>query len=132
MSQKKIFALVGSLMICILLVSSACSLFGGQGTGTDQGDTPPELPEDADPLINLAKLDLTLRIGVDFEKIETISVEKVDFSDASLGVPQPGVEYAQVVTPGYIILLSAEGETYQYHASGEMVIQAPEVQEADE
>jgi len=35
------------------------------------------------------------------------------------------VEYTQVITPGYIIMLSSEGEIYEYHASGERVVQVP-------
>jgi hypothetical protein len=51
-------------------------------------------------------------------------IEPKDFPDASLGVPEPGMTYAQVITPGYVILLNAEGETYEYHAAGERVVLA--------
>jgi hypothetical protein len=53
-------------------------------------------------------------------------VEEINFSDASLGVREPGVEYAQVVTPGLIIILESDGEEFEYHASGARVIQVPE------
>jgi hypothetical protein len=54
-----------------------------------------------------------------------VSVEETKFMDASLGVPEPGVEYPALVTPGYIIILDADGDTYEYHASGERVVQVP-------
>ena len=100
---------------------SACS----QAPEQNEGPVPQELPEDTESLVLLAKFDLTIKTGVDLEKISTESIEKTNFSDASLGVAEPGVEYPAVVTPGYIIILKADGEKYEYHASGERVVQVP-------
>ena len=112
-----------TLFLILILAGtlSACSLFGGN----DQSDAP-DLPEDIEDLVMLAKFDLTLKTGVEIEDIATVSVEEVNFSDASLGVRQPGVEYEQVVTPGLIIILEADGEEYEYRASGAKVIQVPD------
>ena len=112
-----------TLFLILILAGtlSACSLFGGN----DQSDAP-DLPEDIESLVMLAKFDLTLKTGVEIEDITTVSVEEVNFSDASLGVRQPGVEYEQVVTPGLIIILEADGEEYEYRASGAKVIQVPD------
>ena len=107
------------LLILLLLAGTACGNKKGQ-------PTPPELPEDVDPLVLLAKFDLTLKTNVDIEKISLVSIEETKFMDASLDVPEPGVEYPAVVTPGYIIILGADGDTYEYHASGERVVQFPE------
>lgn len=123
MRQKSIKMILGSLLICLLLASTACSLGGGQDQDIPEG--PLELPEDADSLVMLAKFDLALRTGADIEKISTESVEETNFADASLDVPEPGVEYTAVVTPGYIIILESGGNTYEYHASGERVVQVP-------
>lgn len=122
MRTTKYWQLLG-LTLLILSLLSACN----PGNG-DMGDPsqPPELPEDLESLVMLAKLDLSLKIGADIEDIKTISVEEINFSDASLGVREPGVEYAQVVTPGLIIMLEVDGKEYEYHASGAKVIQVPE------
>jgi len=40
-------------------------------------------------------------------------------------VPEQGVTYAAVVTPGYIIILEADGNLYEYRASGAKVVQVP-------
>jgi hypothetical protein len=112
-------------LVLILILAgtlSACSLLGG-----DDRPQPPDLPEDLESLVMLAKFDLTLKTGVDIEKITTVSVEEVNFSDTSLGVREPGVEYEQVVTPGLIIILEAAGEEYEYRASGAKVIQVPDL-----
>ena len=39
----------------------------------------------------------------------------MEWSDASLGRPQPGMMYAQVITPGYLVVLEADGQQYTYH-----------------
>ena len=114
-------------LVLILLLAgtlSACSLFGGDD---QDGSQPPELPEDLESLVMLAKFDLTLKTGVDIEKITTVSVEQINFSDTSLGVTEPGVQYEPIVTPGLIIILEAEGEEYEYRASGAKVIQVPDL-----
>ena len=110
--------LLVSLLIIILLAGAGCAKDLGQ-------ITPPELPEDVDSLVMLAKFDLTLKTNVNIDKITVVSVEETKFMDASLDVPEPGVEYPAVVTPGYIIILDADGESYEYHASGERVVQFP-------
>jgi hypothetical protein len=106
-------------MFVLLLVSTGCAKDTSQ-------TTPPELPEDVDSLVLLAKFDLNLKTNFDIEKINLVSVEETKFNDASLGVPEPGVDYPAVVTPGYIIILGVDGDTYEYHASAERVVPVPE------
>lgn len=45
------------------------------------------------------------------------SSEKVQFSDASLGCPQEGESYAQVITPGYKLTFDLTGTEYIVHAN---------------
>jgi hypothetical protein len=49
-------------------------------------------------------------------------MEEKDWPDSSLGCPQPGMAYLQVITPGYLIVLRALGNDYMYHASYNYVI----------
>lgn len=79
---------------------------------------------DADALVELAKEKLAERLDIDTEEITVEAVQEATFPDASLGVPEPGKSYAQVVTPGYVIRLEAEGETYEYHGANERVVLA--------
>lgn len=77
-------------------------------------------------LVNLARANLRERLCVSRDEITVESVESVEFPDTSLGVPEPGQMYSQVITPGYVIRLAAAGELYEYHGSGNRVVFAPD------
>jgi hypothetical protein len=62
-----------------------------------------------------ATADLVERTGLPAAEIKLVSMEEQQWSDASLGCPQEGYMYAQVITPGYLITLEAQGQTYAYH-----------------
>jgi hypothetical protein len=80
-------------------------------------------PPEAEQVVQLALEDLTGRLGLASEEVRLVSVEAVEWSDASLGCPQPGMMYAQVITPGFLVTLEAGGETYEYHTdTGDYVV----------
>jgi len=74
------------------------------------------LPYEARLVVELAKADLARRAEIPVSEISVISVEAVDWPDTSLGCPEPGMAYAQVITPGYLIVLEAKGQTFEYHS----------------
>ena len=67
-------------------------------------------------LVMQAKADLSRRLAIEVDRIHLVEVEPVEWPDASLGCPQPGGMYAQVVTPGFRVVLEAVGERYEYHS----------------
>ena len=62
------------------------------------------------------------RFGIRWESVKILDVEKVDWGDASLGNPEPGMMYAQVITPGFKMSLAADGGTYIFHTSMDRVV----------
>ena len=56
--------------------------------------------------------------GVAIDGVTLVSAEAVTFPDGSLGCPEPGMAYSQVVTDGYKIVLTAGGKTYDYRGTG--------------
>lgn len=68
-------------------------------------------------LIKKAKEDLAIRLSVSVEEISVKEAVKVIWRDSSLGCPQIGMLYAQVLTPGYLILLEYADKDYEYHAA---------------
>lgn len=60
--------------------------------------------------------DLATRLKISAEEIEVVRSEEVEWPDASLGCPEEGMAYAQVVTPGFQVILQADDRVYDYHA----------------
>ena len=63
----------------------------------------------------IARRDLASALGVDVDAIVVVSTEAVDWPDACLGAAEPGTVCAQVITPGFKIVLKSGGEQYEYH-----------------
>jgi hypothetical protein len=61
--------------------------------------------------------DLSERTGAAVENISVIQAQAVVWNDGSLGCPQPGVMYTQALVPGFQVVLEADGQRYDYHAS---------------
>jgi len=66
-------------------------------------------------MIDLAKKDLAQRVSAPVDQITVVSTSSTEWADASLGCPKPGIAYAQVITPGYRIVLGQGQKQYEYH-----------------
>jgi hypothetical protein len=73
----------------------------------------------------LALEDLSARLGVEVEAIAVVSVESAVW-DGCMGIaPVEGEVCTEIGIPGYLIILSHGGETYEYHTdSGSRAIPA--------
>ena len=60
---------------------------------------------------------LSENLGLNPSDISVVSSEPVEFNDACLGVAMQGVMCAEVMTPGRIVVLEANGTQYEYHVS---------------
>lgn len=58
---------------------------------------------------------LAAELGIPAEEIEVLSVARYEWPDTSLGCPEPGRSYAQVVTEGYSVILRARDGEYEVH-----------------
>lgn len=84
-------------------------------------DTPQEMPQPGIPnppalASNRAAVNLADQLGIDVAEVQVMSIEQVDWPDSSLGCPQPGQDYLMVITPGFRIVLEANGTNVEYHA----------------
>jgi hypothetical protein len=75
--------------------------------------TPPD--ETSEKMVGLVKQHLAQRLSLPTDQIVLSEIKPVVWRDAGLGCPKPGVDYIQVETPGYTILLEAGGTRYRYH-----------------
>lgn len=78
--------------------------------------------------VQAARQALAQALQVDATTITVTSEEAMDWPDACLGAATVDEMCAQVVTPGYLITLSANGAIYTYHTNvdGSMVRSATE------
>ena len=68
-------------------------------------------------LIELTRQDLAGRLAVSADEITLVEAIAVEWSDSSLGCPQEGMSYLQVITPGYRIVLQVNNQSYAYHTN---------------
>jgi hypothetical protein len=83
-----------------------------------------KIPERAQKVVAQARADLAARENVSADEVEVVRVEAVDWPDASLGCPEPGMMYAQVITPGWRIVLRVGSREAIYHTDQRRVIPA--------
>lgn len=128
MKQKWIRLLAGSLLIAALL--AGCASAGETPVPATQPALPstdvstPETTVTEETALQAgaqasenARLLLSERLQIQTDAIRIISAEAVEWSDACLGIHQPDMMCAQVITPGYRIQLEANGQTYEVHTN---------------
>jgi hypothetical protein len=101
----------------------------GSGGTPAPGDTPDEtiirpsgtpldpraLPSNAQAAVELAIEDLADTFDREPDEIAVESVVATQWPDSCLGGARPGEACAQVITPGYEVVLVLEGSRYYYH-----------------
>lgn len=60
---------------------------------------------------------IAAQTGVQASNLSLQSAEETEWSDGSLGCPDPATSYIQVITPGYKVVLTDGTRTYNIHAS---------------
>ncbi|GAB4282497.1 MAG: hypothetical protein Kow0080_36430 [Candidatus Promineifilaceae bacterium] len=80
------------------------------------------------PITQNVIADLSAKLGIDAAQIKVVAFEEVTWRDSSLGCPQPGMAYLQVLSEGYRIVLQANGQNYDYHTnmSNQFVLCVPD------
>lgn len=84
--------------------------------GVSQEFTVVSLLEEAE---KAARAALAADLGIDPAEPRLISIEEVLWGDASLGCPEPGMAYIQMIVPGYRLVFEHAGQRYEYHTDQE-------------
>jgi hypothetical protein len=109
----------GDFLLCISTSTAVASDEGldneaREGSEVEMSDLSHGLPKD---LLNAILSDAASVASVDASQVSLISAKEEVFSDGSLGCPQKGQSYIQVLTPGWIVMVDAGGTVLEYHAS---------------
>jgi hypothetical protein len=89
--------------------------------GSGPGDIPVggssdvTIPSEAQSVVDLVLQDAAIRLGVDASALSVTAIEAMEWPDASLGCPEDGGVYAQVVSPGYQITVTDGSDSLEYH-----------------
>ena len=84
---------------------------------TPEHETPSYDPA-MEPLVQIARQDLAVRLGIAIDEIEVLEAQGVVWGDTSMGCPHPDMGYLQVPQDGALIRLSVGGREYNYHSGG--------------
>lgn len=120
-----------------LMGGAACSVDDDQGRTADESapavptadagapalssSTPTALANGPVPgeIVGVARKYLAAQLDVDEGSFKLDGSESVAWADASLGCPQEGMGYAQVVTPGYRLMFDLAGTPYSVHTDSD-------------
>jgi hypothetical protein len=97
-------------------IDPALTLEQSEVDAADTADVPPVV---GTPGISAEAAALTAAIAADLgvpqQSVQMVSMEARDWPDSSLGCPKPDMLYAQVITPGYLVVVEVSGERIEYH-----------------
>ena len=121
MSDKKLFM---TLLVLLIALLAACA--PGQAAQPTTEPAPAETPAPEEPLpaaATVAVAQLAAALGVTEADVTVLSAEETEFSDGCLGLGGPAESCLQAITPGWLVMLSANGQEYEAHtdATGQQV-----------
>jgi hypothetical protein len=70
----------------------------------------------------LARRTLAAKLSVPIERIKVVSVSPTEWRDSSLGCPERGMMYTQVLTPGYKVTLRDDNREHVVHVARTHVV----------
>lgn len=122
--MKNIF----SFLIIVIIIALGYSLWSDSNnaptTETTTGVNPPNSAEGAPegsihnlPVpegVRAAKTALATQLNIDSSKILILKVEETNWTDSCLGLGGPAESCLAAITPGYSVLMQANGAEYRY------------------
>ena len=66
-----------------------------------------------------AVADLSARTGIAADTIVVSEARSVQWGSGAIGCPKEGMNYIQVIVPGVLVILEADGVFYRYHGRSE-------------
>ena len=119
--------LMNGLIAGSLLINAACAATAtpvGEAAGTTESSDTTMSDTESQPgpatgaLAALAVQTLTQHLSVPENTVKMLRLTAVDWPDSSLGCPQPGMNYMQVITPGHYAVLKHGDRIYRVHMAG--------------
>ena len=103
----------------LTLTITACSPVAQatEGPITDEQSTPTHIPVDLTSAQRAALMALSENVGQPVDEIKLVSTEGVEWPDGCLGIQEEGLTCTQVITPGFRVILEANGRQVEYRTN---------------
>jgi len=103
----------------LILIITACSpeAQATEGPIIDEQPTPTHFPVDLTPAQRAAITTLSENLGVPVDEIKLVSTDAVEWPDGCLGVQEEGLACTQIITPGFRVILEANGRQVEYRTN---------------
>ncbi len=100
-----------AIILCAVTLTSACS-----GPEATDSEVKPQ-PAETNPA-TVAKQVVAEFLSVPVTEVTIVSTRAQEFSDSSLGCPEPGMSYLQALTSGHQVIVEADGRRFDIRVSG--------------
>jgi hypothetical protein len=118
------------LWLTLILTLGGCGQNPGSPSTPAAATTPPQaavaavvspvpgsnLSPEEQQVVAAALQDAATQLGVAASELSLQQIEAREWGDSSLGCPQPGNLYSQIVTPGFLIVINSRGKQLEYHS----------------
>jgi hypothetical protein len=101
-------------LLTTLAIGTLLSVGCGNSDNGDGNTATPSIPEKAEYIVSIAKHNLAQKLDVSLGEIKIHSLTEVEWHDTSLGFPEPGMAYDQVITPGFELVFTVDDQLYLY------------------
>lgn len=87
------------------------------GSSPTTNPTPPIIGQPSDALVMRAREQVARYLNIAPEAVTRQSATPQEWSTGALGCPVPGQMYTQVITPGYLLIFTANNQRYEIHTN---------------
>jgi hypothetical protein len=115
--ERRPMQIVPVLVSLVLTVTLSGVVPGSPVAGVHAQQQPASQPTGGAPgsLVERARQDLARRLGVSTSQVTLAEASPMTWTSLALGCPAPGLAYAAVQTPGFLLVLDVFGQRYTYH-----------------
>lgn len=120
-------ALIATGLAGCVIALTACMVHGKPAAGSTASPSTSQAPASNDtatlpPAAVVERGREALRAAGLSANLKLLTGEETQWNDSSLGCPQPGTMYTQVITLGYVLRFADRNATHEVHVAGDTAI----------
>lgn len=115
MNEKHFF--IVTLLILVITACAPASSATEEPSNMDEQPAATQSPMDLTPAQRTVITAFSGNLDLPADKIRLVSTQAVDWPDSCLGIPEEGLDCAQATTPGFRIIVQANGREAEYRTN---------------